>query len=523
MSSHCVANPPDSFLNLTGQAERDGLSLIACACEFGTAAVHGFDPANMPTPHQEAVLKRVLELHSDGIRGYPDMVPHFPEEDLKAVLIEATESVTHSPSGPAVTKPFVERLGEFHRQRSLRIVADRIRQKLESGDDIGPELAEAAAIQAKADGLAGQSLLERALALQFDPAKPQPPDEVCMTIGRDFPIAARGNITVIQGKAKAGKSAVISALLGAAQSGTYSAKGDTLSIEWAGDDTGAILHFDTEQSPADFHALNERAIKRSGLGAVSPRLISIPLVRFTRSERMEIVRQTLVWAGKESGSVAAVILDGVADLCASPNDETEALELVSELLALAHRYRCPITTVIHENPGSDSGKTRGHLGSELNRKAFANLRIDKDTEADVSTIYGPDMRKREIPKSQGFCFGWDDEAGMHVFKGRAAGLKAAMRDADRAAKFRQDLEPLFEFHAADREKSGLPDCTAEMLCEADREITGKGKPIKADTMRKRLQEAEKLGVLRKIDKMHWRFIPPGTSGNDRENEESSRT
>ena len=38
----------------------------------------------------------------------------------------------------------------------------------------------------------------------------------------------------------------------------------------------------------------------------------------------------------------------------------------------------PVFCVLHENPGTEQAKTRGHLGSDLNRKAFANLRIDKD-------------------------------------------------------------------------------------------------------------------------------------------------
>ncbi len=54
-------------------------------------------------------------------------------------------------------------------------------------------------------------------------------------------------------------------------------------------------------------------------------------------------------------------------------------------MALAQVYHCPIFCVLHENPGSDQGKTWGHLGSELNHKAFVNLRIDKDTETSVST------------------------------------------------------------------------------------------------------------------------------------------
>jgi hypothetical protein len=34
------------------------------------------------------------------------------------------------------------------------------------------------------------------------------------------------------------------------------------------------------------------------------------------------------------------------------------------------------------------------------------------------------MRKRDIPREQGFCFGWDDEAKMHVFLARASDVRS---------------------------------------------------------------------------------------------------
>ena len=140
-------------------------------------------------------------------------------------------------------------------------------------------------------------------------------------------------------------------------------------------------------------------MKRSGLPSVSGRLLSIPLVRFARSERLTILELALAKQKAKFGTIDAVVIDGVADLCASPNDEAESLELVSRLHALAQQYSTPIFCVLHENPFGE-GKTRGHLGSELNRKAFANLRIDKDAETSVSTMWGLDMRKRDIPQNQ---------------------------------------------------------------------------------------------------------------------------
>ena len=369
------------------------------------------------------------------------------------------------------------------------------------------------------DGKAAQvdpkTLRERAYAMRFDPSETPPPDETCMVIG-DVPIAARGNLTVPQGKSKVGKSALISAILGAAHRGNQYAKGDTLCVEWHGDSTGAIIHMDTEQSRSDWHALVRRGITRSGLPETSPRLVSLPLVMFSRSERLTILKQTLAFERDDKGMIDLVLIDGVADLCVSPNDEAEALELVSQLHALAQEFNCPIFCVLHENPSTDQGKTRGHLGSELNRKAFANLRIDKDTETSVSTIYGTDMRKRDIPKEQGFCFAWDEATEMHTFQGRAAGLKAAQTEVKAVAKARAEWKEIFDFAAASGTFSLVPLVSPKQASELERDMSGTKELTKEATMKKRMQRAETLGVLRKTDLLHWTLAPAGQAGQERD-------
>ena len=272
----------------------------------------------------------------------------------------------------------------------------KLQAAMDKGEDASEFVSEFAKIETS--GAGNQNLLTRAYALGFNPDEIPPADENWMSIG-DIPIAARGNLTAIQGKSKVGKFAVVAAVLGAARRGEYASQADCLCIQWKGEATGAIIHLDTEQSRADWHSLVNRSIMRSGQPEVSERLVSLPLVMFARSERLEILRGCLEKERAEKGKIDAVIIDGIADLCISPNDEAEALELVSQLHALSQKYNCPIYCILHENPGTDQGKTRGHLGSELNRKAFANIRIDKDGGG-VSTIYGTDMRKRDLRKSR---------------------------------------------------------------------------------------------------------------------------
>lgn len=349
-----------------------------------------------------------------------------------------------------------------------------------------------------------ETLLDRAYKLRYDHAMPPPSEELSLLID-EYPIGAAGNLTVVQGKSKAGKSAFLSAVLGAVLGGTD----DTFCMKWVAGLKGAIIHLDTEQSLGDWHALVGRGLTRSGLLEAPDRLVSFPLIAFSRSERRELLRQVLAKEIEQHDCIAVVIIDGIADLCASPNDEAEALQLVSEIHALAQEYCCMIVCVLHENPGTDNGKTRGHLGSELNRKAFANLRIDKDSDSGISTVWGTDMRKREIPKREGFCFGWDKAFGMHKYRGRAEGVKAAKREEEKEQKAREFFGPIF---AAEDSSAPCPGLSVDDVVRIHRGMPGTDETPSFETVKKRVQRAEKDGVLRKTQRGRWVLVPSGTNG-----------
>ena len=358
-------------------------------------------------------------------------------------------------------------------------------------------------------------LLDRAYALAFDPQQAPPEDELCLCLG-EYPVAAHGNLTCIQGKSKVGKTAVIAAILGACQRGNYACSGDTLCFKWQGGDGGAIIHLDTEQSGGDWHALVRRSVQRSGMPAVSTRLVSLPLVRFARSERLAILELALEKELQRQGGIDIVIIDGVADLCSSPNDEAESLELISRLHALAQEYRTAIICVLHENPSSVEGKTRGHLGSELNRKAFANLRIEKDPKDSISTMWGMDMRKRDIPREQGFCFAWNEALKMHTYFGRWISLKIDARKQKSTDDASEKWTTIFAKAAESGTDDPCPVLSAEQALQIIRDIDGTESAPKQETVKKQMQRAEVLGVLRKTERGKWVLNPSGQTGQDQD-------
>jgi hypothetical protein len=125
------------------------------------------------------------------------------------------------------------------------------------------------------------------------------------------------------------------------------------------------------------------------------------------------------------------------------------------------------------------------------------------------------MRKRDIPKEQGFCLAWTDAARMQTFQGRAAGMKAANAKEKALAKARTEWEGVFEaVEFGTNEK--CPGLTPELAAEAWRDIAGTEKSVSLATMKKRMQRAESLGVLKKTGSGAWALNPSGQSGQVRD-------
>lgn len=279
--------------------------------------------------------------------------------------------------------------------------------------------------QPEADDVLAKQLAARAFNFDNRPAKPHP---VFMIAGME--LCTEGNLTNIQAPPKAGKTAVVESLIAAVLNGNRIGP-DTLGFSAENPKGHALIHLDTEQSAFDHDALVRRALRRARVESPPPWLLSFALVDLSVADRRKAVALLMGQAQRDHGGVFAVTIDGVGDLCFDPNDSAEAFELVNHLHTLAVTHSCTIATVLHENPGSETGKTRGHLGSQLERKAETNLRLAKDKDG-VTTIWAEKARHLYLPRDQGACFAWNDQAQMHTSCGTAGEIKqTASRDKAR--------------------------------------------------------------------------------------------
>jgi hypothetical protein len=264
----------------------------------------------------------------------------------------------------------------------------------------------------------------RLAELRFNIHSKPPVDDPRYFIGQ-IPICTVGNLTTISAGVKAGKSSVLAAMIAAAMT-PNPGRSDCLGFDSRNPDGHAIIHLDTEQSRADHYALIERAMRRAGLAEPPLWLMSYCVTGFPPSDLRACLSVLLNEGVRTRGGIHSVLIDGVGDLVRDVNDPEECNSFVTELHALAIKFGCPIVGAIHFNPGTE--KSRGHLGSQLERKAETNLRLDKTDGAMV--LWSEKNRGAPIFKNSGPRFVWLDEAAMHVTSETLGNLRADARRLD---------------------------------------------------------------------------------------------
>jgi hypothetical protein len=231
----------------------------------------------------------------------------------------------------------------------------------------------------------------------------------------DVPLGTQGNILCITGGEGTGKSNYVAALIAGSiikDNRTI----DTLGVNVRDNSDGkAVLLYDTEQSEVQLFKNVSNLLKRAKLNEKPEELRAFSLTGMSRKERLQAIVQSMDKYHYEYEGIRLVVIDGIADLVSSANDEVESIRIMDELYRLAGIYRTCIVCVLHYVP--NGLKLRGHLGSELQRKAAAILSIELDSEPSISVVKALKVRDGsplDVPLMQ---FSWDKELGMHIYIG----------------------------------------------------------------------------------------------------------
>ena len=177
-----------------------------------------------------------------------------------------------------------------------------------------------------------------------------------------------GNFSAITGKGKSKKTFLTSLILAAA------ATGNTIQDKFKGslpaNKTGVLL-FDTEQSGYDAWIASKRV--REIAESDIPNFGSFDLREFEPLQRCQIIDYGIK---KYSDNLGFVVIDGIADLVKTINDEDEAVRVVTMLMRWSKKYNIHICNVIHQN--KNDNYATGWLGSTIIKKAEAVLSVERD-------------------------------------------------------------------------------------------------------------------------------------------------
>ena len=243
------------------------------------------------------------------------------------------------------------------------------------------------------------------------------------------PLGTQDNLLCITGGEGTGKSNYVAAILTGTLGTERLPAERTLGLEITPNPNGlAVLHYDTEQSEAQLHKNLGKTLQRASLKNVPKFYHSLYLASLSRKDRLKLIRESMDLFYHKHGGIHLVVIDGIADLIRSANDETESIAIVDELYRLAGIYNTCIICVLHFVPNGI--KLRGHIGSELQRKAAGILSIEKDDNPEYSVVKALKVRDGSPLDVPIMLFGWDKAEDMHVYRGEKSKEDKEKRKTD---------------------------------------------------------------------------------------------
>lgn len=238
--------------------------------------------------------------------------------------------------------------------------------------------------------------------------------EAVVTIN-EVPVGSAGNLLAITGSEGSGKSNFLGGLL-AGTLGNGEVEIDTLGTEITRNESGkAVLFYDTEQSEEQLYKNLKQITRRAQIDKPPHWFKTYGLVSMDRKDRLTSILHSMDRFYYEYGGIHMVVIDGIADLMGGVNDEEQSVWLVDELFRLAGIYKTCIVCVLHLSPSGY--KLRGHLGSEVQRKAAGILSVDKDDDKQDSVIKALKVRDGSPLEVPQIVISWSDELKFHVYMG----------------------------------------------------------------------------------------------------------
>ena len=386
-----------------------------------------------------ADLYRKIEETADPETGVDDVAVRIAVEKdtacrFPALHVHDLANAVEGRSGAFLAHD-IEQLREQKRSREVHAGRLKIASLAEGKAPIG----DIEKVVEEVSALDGESLLQRMERRRLSPDR-LPPQRRVVARFANAPILSNGNLLLLTGQMKAGKTGLLTGMLAAAITGD-----EHMGWEFPAPE-GAILHIDTEQTEADHHEkIGQTILRRTKLDRIPENFYSYAARGETPADIMRLVEAKVAEASRVHGRVLMVFIDVVEDLLdEGVNDIPSSRRVVRWLMRLADRYDCIVGVTLHENPdrgNHDSNqKPTGHTGTMLVKKAECVLKTAKKPvgEEEVFSAWTTHARGEGVPPHNAFrfCFSPDDQ--MHM---PAGSLHLEYADEEKA---RRGLEAVLE-------------------------------------------------------------------------------
>jgi len=272
-------------------------------------------------------------------------------------------------------------------------------------------------------------------------------------------VLTTGNILAIVSKAGTGKSSVCEGFV----ANLINPKCDSFGFECDLTDNGGrdkVLYIDTERTIQDTWNSWERTYRRAGISApnVDKRLLFFNLKAVSIPERKKIVSEILM----KNKDIGLIIFDGATDFIRDTNSIGEASEFIDWINTFNPSISVIVT--IHSNPMDN--KPRGHIGSELCRRAESVFLIRKldDGIREITTEFEHGKNRNDGDEITNY-YKYSDDVNMFISCDYS--LPNNIRQTEKTDEYKQIIKEIFE---------GKTICSVSFIVNKLMEKTGKIEP-----------------------------------------------
>ena len=198
-----------------------------------------------------------------------------------------------------------------------------------------------------------------------------------------------GDLCAVKAEPKNGKTTALKKIVATVLKGNSNDDSGQLSSDLT---DVLVMWVDTEQKIGDAKLIIEDVKKMTGL---TYKYIDKHLMVFSlrKTECKEMIEE--LKTGIKAYRPKLAIIDGIAEFVLSVNDESEARNLIHQLMVCSEEYHCAIVCVLHENRNGNRDM-KGHLGAQLTQKVAVVLGCKKS--GDIITIKCTDSRHQSTPE-----------------------------------------------------------------------------------------------------------------------------